>query len=143
MDTSPGVRMSWRAWLIGWVGAAVLGVANGVVRAALYQKRIGPRQAHHLSTATLVLLVVLPATLHGERRRWLSHGTCGRHAPVSREMEAGVHAWLTPSSSSVLNTRIYVVIKLPTSVRLESVAGPAICVTRQIPLAGAGLITAS
>jgi hypothetical protein len=49
--------MAVAPWLIAWVGAAVLGVANGVARVALYEKRIGPRRAHYLSTATLVLLL--------------------------------------------------------------------------------------
>ena len=47
----------WRPWLIAWLGAAVLGVGNGVARAALYEKRIGPRRAHYASTATLLLLL--------------------------------------------------------------------------------------
>jgi hypothetical protein len=28
-------RTPWRAWLLGWLGAAVLGVANGIARGAL------------------------------------------------------------------------------------------------------------
>jgi hypothetical protein len=35
----------------------VIGVANGVARRALYEKRVGPQAAHYLSTAALVVLL--------------------------------------------------------------------------------------
>jgi hypothetical protein len=35
----------------------VLGVINGAARAALYEPGIGPRRAHYVSTATLLLLL--------------------------------------------------------------------------------------
>ena len=60
-----GTRTRWRLWLIAWVGAAVLGVANGIVRGALYEERIGLSRAHYVSTATLLLLL-------GAYMRWLS-----------------------------------------------------------------------
>jgi len=47
----------WGPWLAGWLGATVIGVANGVARRALYEDRIGPSAAHYLSTATLVILL--------------------------------------------------------------------------------------
>ena len=50
-------RTPWRQWLIAWMGAAFLGVANGAARAALYERRIGPRRAHYVSTLSLVLLL--------------------------------------------------------------------------------------
>jgi len=65
MNRSRRVRSPWRAWLIGWLGAAVLGVANGVARATLYEQKIGTGGAHYVSTATLLLL--LSAYI-----RWLS-----------------------------------------------------------------------
>jgi hypothetical protein len=58
-------RTPWQPWLIAWLGAAVLGVANGVARATLYEKRIGAGQAHYVSTATLLLLLTV-------YMRWLS-----------------------------------------------------------------------
>lgn len=51
------IRTPWRPWLIAWVGTAVLGVANGAARAALYEEKIGTGRAHYASTATLVLLL--------------------------------------------------------------------------------------
>ena len=65
MHTLRGTRTRWWRWLIAWVGAAVLGVANGIARGALYENRIGPSRAHYVSTATLLLLL-------GAYMRWLS-----------------------------------------------------------------------
>lgn len=65
MNRSRHARSPWRAWLIGWLGAAALGVANGVARATLYEQKIGAGPAHYISTATLLLL--LSAYI-----RWLS-----------------------------------------------------------------------
>jgi hypothetical protein len=58
-------RTPWLPWIIAWVGAAVLGVANGVARATLYEKRIGASRAHYVSTAALLLLLTTYV-------RWLS-----------------------------------------------------------------------
>ena len=60
-----GTRTRWQLWLIAWIGAAVVGVANGIARGVLYEKRIGLRRAHFVSTATLLLLL-------GAYMRWLS-----------------------------------------------------------------------
>ncbi len=57
MNRSRRTCTPWRMWLIAWVGAAVLGVINGATRVALYEQRIGARQAHYLSTMTLLLLL--------------------------------------------------------------------------------------
>jgi hypothetical protein len=65
MNTSRRTRTPWQPWLIAWVGAAGLGVANGVARATLYEKQIGASRAHYVSTATLLFL--LSAYI-----RWLS-----------------------------------------------------------------------
>ena len=61
-------RGPWRPWLIAWLGAAALGVANGVARGALYERRIGSRPAHFLSTAAL--LVLLGAYMRVVSRAW-------------------------------------------------------------------------
>ncbi|HEY1296876.1 MAG TPA: hypothetical protein VGJ60_27680 [Chloroflexota bacterium] len=58
----------WGPWLMGWLGAAALGVANGVVRQVVYQERFGARGAHYLSTAGLMLL--LGGYIRLLARRW-------------------------------------------------------------------------
>jgi hypothetical protein len=53
--------------MFGWLGGAVLGVANGAAR-QLYTERVGDTQAHAISTATLLgLLTLYIAALD---RRW-------------------------------------------------------------------------
>jgi hypothetical protein len=54
--------------LAGWLGAAVIGVINGVARRALYEDRVGLQAAHYLSTATL--LVLLGGYMALLARRW-------------------------------------------------------------------------
>ena len=56
----------YRQWVAAWGGMALLGVANGVSR-ALYEKRLGERRAHQVSSATLVV-VLLPYAAAVERR---------------------------------------------------------------------------
>ena len=51
------VRQPWLRWLLAWPGAAALGVANGSVRAVVYEPRIGSSAAHYVSTATLLALL--------------------------------------------------------------------------------------
>jgi len=58
----------WRTWLLAWLGAAVLGVANGIARGALYEKPLGPRPAHTVSSASL--LAALTAYMTALARRW-------------------------------------------------------------------------
>jgi hypothetical protein len=58
-------RTPWQAWLIAWLGAAVLGVTNGIARATLYEHKIGAGPAHYVSTGTLLLLL-------SAYMRWLS-----------------------------------------------------------------------
>jgi len=55
-------------WLLGWLGAAVLGVVNGVVRGAVYEQPLGARTAHVLSTGSL--LALLYAYMRSLQRRW-------------------------------------------------------------------------
>ena len=56
------------AWLWGWAGACALGVLNGVARQTLYERRMGERTAHAVSTVTLVgALTAYTAAL---QRRW-------------------------------------------------------------------------
>jgi hypothetical protein len=42
-------------WTAAWVGAAGLGVANGVARDLLYKDRVGDLAAHQISTGTLIV----------------------------------------------------------------------------------------
>lgn len=39
-------------WGLGWLGLAGIGVANGVLREALYARRMGERAAHQVSSVT-------------------------------------------------------------------------------------------
>jgi hypothetical protein len=43
-----------RRWLAGWVGGAVLGIANGIAREATLSKRFDERTAHQLSTLSAI-----------------------------------------------------------------------------------------
>jgi hypothetical protein len=53
-------------WVVAWGGLALLGVANGVSR-GLYQKWLGERRAHQVSSATLVV-ALLPYAAAVDRR---------------------------------------------------------------------------
>jgi hypothetical protein len=66
--THPGSRTNVRAWALGWVGAAVLGVANGVARRAGYEQRLGELRAHQVSTGTATVLLAAYTFLLD--RRW-------------------------------------------------------------------------
>jgi hypothetical protein len=46
-----------KKWIIGWIGASVLGVANGVSRETLYADVVGDDTAHVISTGTLLALL--------------------------------------------------------------------------------------
>jgi hypothetical protein len=52
-----GAASIWRPWLAGWLGATVIGVANGIARRTLYEERAGPTAAHYISTAALLILL--------------------------------------------------------------------------------------
>lgn len=52
-----------RAWLAGWVGAAGLGVANGIAREAILAERVDEAAAHRISTATLLSALALYTAL--------------------------------------------------------------------------------
>jgi hypothetical protein len=41
--------------MIAWIGAAMIGVANGILREATYGKRIGERSANQLSALTAIV----------------------------------------------------------------------------------------
>ena len=43
-----------RRWLLAWPGAALIGVANGVLREVTYGRRMSERAAHQLSGVTAV-----------------------------------------------------------------------------------------
>ncbi len=44
-------------WLMGWFGASVIGVLNGVLRTT-YSERVGEARAHRISTVTLIVALV-------------------------------------------------------------------------------------
>jgi hypothetical protein len=46
-----------RRWLPAWIGLAVLGVANGILRELAYADVVGDHAAHQLSTLTLVVMI--------------------------------------------------------------------------------------
>jgi len=50
--------MLWK-YAILWLGLAVLGVLNGILRNALYSDALGDLRAHQVSTITLIILVGL------------------------------------------------------------------------------------
>lgn len=62
------MRASGRRWIAAWIGAAALGVANGIGREALYADATGDEAAHVISTATLVAL--LGGYMQLLQRRW-------------------------------------------------------------------------
>ena len=66
--THPVGRTNVRAWALGWVGAAALGVANGVARRVGYEQRLGELRAHQVSTATAMGLLAAYTFLLD--RRW-------------------------------------------------------------------------
>jgi hypothetical protein len=47
----------WTPWLLAWVGASVIAIANGIARRALYEQRTGVMGAHYVSTASLIALL--------------------------------------------------------------------------------------
>jgi len=58
----------FRAWVLAWLGGAVLGVVNGSIRELIFRKRLSDRTASQVSTATLILLLML--YMRGLQRRW-------------------------------------------------------------------------
>jgi hypothetical protein len=50
---------AFRFWIAAWPGAAVVGVADGIVREATYGKRLPEAAAHQVSTATAITTFVL------------------------------------------------------------------------------------
>jgi hypothetical protein len=63
-----GRRRARRNWILGWAGASVLGVANGVSRETLYADAVGDEAAHLISTGTLLALLV--GYMWWLQRRW-------------------------------------------------------------------------
>ena len=57
-----------RRWISAWLGAAALGVANGVSREVLYADAVGDEAAHFISTGTL--LALLGGYMSLLQRRW-------------------------------------------------------------------------
>lgn len=48
-----------RRWVIAWLGASVLGIANGGIRDFGYEERVGESTAGQISTGTLIALLAL------------------------------------------------------------------------------------
>lgn len=48
-----------RRWVVAWLGASVLGIANGGIRDFGYEKRVGDSTAGQISTGTLIALLAL------------------------------------------------------------------------------------
>jgi hypothetical protein len=59
--------------MIAWIGAAVIGVANGILREATYGKRLDERSANQLSALSAV--VALAAYFWRLHRRWPISGS--------------------------------------------------------------------
>jgi hypothetical protein len=55
-------------WIAAWLGASVLGVANGAFREAVYADAVGDEAAHLISTGTL--LALLGGYMSLLQRRW-------------------------------------------------------------------------
>jgi len=45
-----------RAWLLGWLGGPLIGIANGTLRELGYKDRVGERAAHQISTGSAIAL---------------------------------------------------------------------------------------
>ena len=45
-----------RAWLLGWLGGPLIGIANGTLRELGYKDRVGERAAHQMSTGSAIAL---------------------------------------------------------------------------------------
>jgi hypothetical protein len=59
MTTTLGVRRpveptDYRAWSLAWLGGPVIGIANGVIRRAVYEEPLGDLAAHQVATLTAV-----------------------------------------------------------------------------------------
>jgi hypothetical protein len=57
-----------KKWLVAWIGASVLGVANGATREVVYAEAVGDETAHLISTGTL--LALLAGYVWLLERRW-------------------------------------------------------------------------
>jgi hypothetical protein len=57
-----------RAWTRAWLGGALIGVGNGVLREAAYARRLGERAGHNLSGATAI--AAFGAYFWWLQRRW-------------------------------------------------------------------------
>ena len=57
-----------RRWILAWLGASVIGVANGASREAFYADTVGDDEAHLISTVTL--LALLSGYIWALQRRW-------------------------------------------------------------------------
>ena len=95
-----------KRWILAWVGAAVLGVANGVSREKIYADAVGDDAAHVISTGTLLALLAGYIWLLerrwplGSRREALSVGAAW--AAMTVAFEFGFGHWVDGDSWSAL-----------------------------------------
>jgi hypothetical protein len=73
-----------RRWITAWLGGALIGVANGIVREATYGRRAGEFAAHQISGVTAV--AAFAAYFRALDRRW--------PIPTARDAVAIGAAWL-------------------------------------------------
>lgn len=57
-----------KRWMLAWLGAPVLGIANGAAREAIYADAVGEEAAHIISTGTL--LALLAGYISVLQQRW-------------------------------------------------------------------------
>jgi hypothetical protein len=95
-----------KRWVVAWVGASVLGVANGVGREAVYADAVGDDAAHVISTGTLLSLLAGYVWLLqrrwplADRREALSVGAAW--AAMTVAFEFGFGHWVDGDSWSAL-----------------------------------------
>jgi len=95
-----------KRWLLAWVGASVLGVANGVGREKIYAGAVGDDTAHVISTGTLLGLLAGYVWLLqrrwplSDRRETLSVGAAW--AAMTVAFEFGFGHWVDGDSWSEL-----------------------------------------
>jgi hypothetical protein len=95
-----------KRWIGAWVGASVLGVANGASREAVYADAVGDDAAHVISTGTLLSLLAGYVWLLqrrwplGNRREALSVGAAW--AAMTVAFEFGFGHWVDGDSWSAL-----------------------------------------
>ncbi len=69
VDIRPPLKQSnFGAWSVAWLGGPVIGIVNGAVRRAVYERPLGDLAAHQVSTGMAVGLVGTYVYLLDRRR---------------------------------------------------------------------------